>query len=217
MRSAARAMKIRVFLADDHALVRAGIRALLEKAGIEVAGEAGTGREALERIERNPPDVAILGISTREGGGFETADGLRRRCPKVRVLMLSGHSDAASVQRALRSGAAGYLPKSCASAELVHAIRTVQGGHRYLARSIAEGAAAAEAAAPDLLASLSRREREVLELVAGGRSVPQAAGVLGVSPRTVETYCLRLYEKLRVKDRRELIIFAVRNGIVPAA
>lgn len=210
-------MILRVFLADDHVLVRNGIRALLEEAGIQVVGEAGTGREALERIERSLPDVAVLDISMHEGSGFEVADQLRRRFPQVRVLMLSALSDVASVQRALRSGALGYLPKFCAAAELVQAIRTVHAGQRYLARTIAEGAAAAEAAAPDPLASLSRREREVLELVAGGRSVPEAAGVLGVSPRTVETYCLRLYEKLGVKDRRELIIFAVRNGIVPAA
>lgn len=209
-------MKIRVFLADDHVVVRAGIRALLEEAGLEVIGDAGTGREALERIERDPPEVAVLDIGMQEGGGFEIAEALRRRCPQVRVLMLSAHSDIASVQRALRSGALGYLPKFCAGAELVQAIRVVHGGQRYLARTIAEGVVAAETAAPDPLASLSRREREVLELVAGGRSVPEAAGVLGVSPRTVETYCLRLYEKLGVKDRRELIIFAVRNGIVPA-
>lgn len=209
-------MKIRVFLADDHVVVRAGIRALLEEAGLEVIGDASTGREALERIERDPPDVAVLDIGMQEGGGFETAEELRRRYPHVRVLMLSAHSDIASVQRALRSGALGYLPKFCAGAELVQAIRVVHGGQRYLARTIAEGVVAVESAAPDPLASLSRREREVLELVAGGRSVPEAAGVLGVSPRTVETYCLRLYEKLGVKDRRELIIFAVRNGIVPA-
>ena len=208
-------MKIRVFLADDHVLVRAGIRGLLESAGMQVVGEASNGREALEGIERERPDVAVLDIGMREGGGFEVADELRRSRPEVKVLVLSAFSDLASVQRALRSGALGYLPKFCAGGELVQAIHAVHRGQRYLARSIAEGAAPGEAASP--LAALSRREREVLQLVAEGRSVPEVAGLLGVSPRTVETYALRLYEKLGVKDRRELIIFAVRNGLVPAA
>ena len=210
-------MKIRVFLADDHVLVRAGIRGLLESAGMQVVGEASNGREALEGIEREHPDVAVLDIGMREGGGFEVADELRRSRPEVKVLMLSAFSDLASVQRALRSGALGYLPKFCAGGELVQAIHAVHRGQRYLARSIADGAAPGEAPAPSPLAALSRREREVLQLIAEGRSVPEVAGLLGVSPRTVETYALRLYEKLGVKDRRELIIFAVRNGLVPAA
>jgi two-component system, NarL family, response regulator NreC len=211
-------MKIRVFLADDHAMVRAGLRALLEAAGdLTVVGEAETGRAALAAIERERPDVAVLDVSMPELGGIEAAELVHERCPEVRVLMLSAVCDPESVHRALRAGAAGYVAKLSAGNELIDAIRRVHAGRRFLTASIAEAMVdgyAREVREKSPLETLSRREREVLQLIADGCSVPDVARRLAISPRTVETYRTRLYEKLAVEDLRGLIVFAVRHGLV---
>lgn len=211
-------MKITVFLADDHALVRSGLRALLEATGdVEVVGEAGDGRAALAGIERLQPAVAILDVSMPELGGIEAAELARERCPEVRVIMLSAQHDLESVHRALRAGALGYLPKHAAAAELVAAVRKVHSGRRYLAASIAEAMIdryASDVQAKSPLESLSARERQVLQLLAEGRTAAQIGTALSISPRTVETYRARLMEKLQVRDFRELVLFAARHGIV---
>jgi DNA-binding NarL/FixJ family response regulator len=212
-------MKIKVFLADDHAVMRAGLRALLDaEPDMTVVGEAGNGRDALRSIEGLEPDVALLDISMPELGGIEAAEIVHERCPNVRIIMLSAHSDVESVYRALRAGAVGYLPKFSAGTEVAQAVRTVHGGSRYLGPSIAEVmvehyASGVRASSP--LDSLSRRERQVLKLSAEGRSVAEIGALLSISPRTVETYRARLMEKLELKDLRELILFAAKQGIVP--
>lgn len=212
-------MTIRVFLADDHAVVRGGLRALLEaSAGFEVVGEAADGRAALAGIERAAPDVAVLDVNMPDLGGIEAAELVHERCPSVRVLMLSAVADVESVHRALRAGAAGYVPKYAAGGELVDAIRAVHAGRRYLAQSIAADMVehfSRQVREKTPLESLSRRERQVLQLIAEGKSVPEIAALVSLSPRTVETYRGRLYEKLGLKDRRELIVFATRHGLVP--
>lgn len=212
-------MKIRVFLADDHAVVRSGMRSLLEATGdFVVVGEAQNGREALDGIERLAPDVAVLDVSMPELGGIEAAELVHERAPGVKVVMLSALSDVETVHRALRAGALGYLPKFSAGSELVEAVRKVHAGRRYLAPSIAESMVdsyAQEVRAKSPLESLSRRERQMLQLIAEGRSAPEIAKLVSISPRTVETYRGRLYEKLGVKDLRELMVFATRHGIVP--
>ena len=211
-------MKIKVFLADDHAVVRAGLRALLEgNNDITVVGEAANGREALAGIEQSDPDVAVLDISMPELGGIEAAEIVHERCPGVKIVMLSAASDVESVHRALRAGAQGYVPKFSAGTELVDAVRKVSAGQRYLAQSIAEAMVegySREVQAKSPLELLSRRERQVLQLIAEGRSVPEIARLVSISPRTVETYRARLYEKLGIKDLRELILFAVKHGLV---
>jgi two-component system, NarL family, response regulator NreC len=211
-------MKIRVFLADDHAVVRAGLRALLEASGeIEVVGEGATGREALDGIEREQPDVAVLDVHMPELGGIEAAEWVHERRPQVKVIMLSAATDVESVHRALAAGAAGYVPKFAAGSEVVAAIRKVHAGGRYLAQSIAE--AVVDGYARQLkdkapLETLSRRERQVLQLIAEGRSAAEIGKLVSLSPRTIETYRARIYEKLGLKDSRELVIFAVKQGLL---
>jgi len=213
-------MKIRVVLADDHAMVRTGLRSLLEATGdISVVAEAETGTGALEAIAREKPDVAVLDVSMPELGGIEAAEIVHESDAGVRVLMLSGSADIESVHRALRAGAAGYVPKFAAGTELVEAIRRVHAGRRYLAASISEAMAdryAAQLREKSPLESLSRRERQVLQMLAEGRSVPDIAAIIAISPRTVETYRSRLYDKLGLADMRELILFAAKEGLVSA-
>lgn len=212
-------MKINVFIADDHAVVLAGLRLLLESAGdIAVVGEATTGTQALEGIVRTRPEVAVLDLNMPEFGGIEAAEFIEERCPGVKVLMLSAVVDVESVHRALRAGAAGYVSKYAAGSELVAAIRKVHAGGRYLSTAIAESMVQSysrEVREKTPLESLSRRERQVLQLLAEGRPVPEIARLISLSPRTVETYRARIYEKLGLKDMRELIVFVVKQGIIP--
>lgn len=211
-------MKIRLFLADDHAILRAGLRSLLEAhADLEVVGEADNGRDALEDIARLAPDVAILDVSMPALGGIEAAEIVQERRPEVKVLMLSAQHDIESVHRALRAGALGYVPKHVDAAELVAAVRRVAAGKRYLPQDLSEALVdsfvrGVEARSP--LESLSRRERQVLQLLAEGRTAAEIGTALSVSPRTVETYRARMMEKLKIKDFRGLVLFAAKHGLV---
>ena len=212
-------MKIRVFLADDHAVLRDGLAALLESAGdIEVVGAAADGREALDAITRLRPEVAILDISMPGLDGVRLAERLHERMPELRILMLSMVSDPEVIYRALRAGAFGYLVKASAGREVVSAVRTVQRGKRFLSEQVSGVMVddyARERQAKSPLESLSGREREVLQLLAEGRSASEIGALISISPRTVETYRTRIYEKLGLKDSRELVMFAMRNGILP--
>jgi len=212
-------MKITVVIVDDHAVIREGLRALLDmQPDIRVVGEASDGREALREIEKLKPDVAVLDVTMPELGGIEAAELVHERCPGVKVVMLSAVSDVESVHRALRAGAIGYLTKFSAVSEVGDAIRKVVAGKRYLSRSIAEDmidSYARELDTKSPLDSLSSRERQVLQLLAEGRPVAEIGTRLSVSPRTVETYRARMMEKLKVKDFREVVLFAVRHGIIP--
>ena len=211
-------MKIRVFLADDHQVLRDGLRALLESSGeIEVIGEAADGREALEAIQRLEPDVAVLDISMPELDGVQLAEILHDRLPELRLVMLSMVADAEIIYRALRAGAFGYLVKASAGREVLDAVRTVHRGKRYLSDQVSQKMVdeyAREVRTRTPLESLSGRERQVLQMLAEGRSVPEIAALISISPRTVETYRARLYEKLGFSDMRELILFAAKHGIV---
>ena len=211
-------MKIKIFLADDHSVLRDGLRALLESAGdMEVVGEASDGREALKGIETLHPDIAVLDISMPEMGGVEAAEIVHDRHPEVKVIMLSMISDAETIYRALRAGASGYLLKTSAGREVVVAVRAVHAGKRYLSDKITESMVenyGRELQAKSPLESLSRRERQVLQHLAEGRSAPEIGKLLSISPRTVETYRTRLMEKLAVKDIRGLTLFAVKHGII---
>ena len=212
-------MTIRVLIADDHAVVRQGLRALLAaQPDMSVVGEAANGREALAAIERLKPDVAVLDVTMPELGGVEAAEFARERCPEVRVLMLSALADVENVHRALRAGAFGYLTKFSAGSELAEAVRRVHAGKRYLGNSIAESVLesyARDVQAKSPLESLSARERQVLQLLAEGHSAGEIGTRLSVSPRTVETYRARMMEKLGIRDFRELVLFAAKHGIVP--
>ena len=212
-------MTIKVFLADDHAVLRDGLRSLLEAQGdITVVGESDNGRDAVREMEELLPDVVVMDIAMPDLNGIEATRIISDRWPEVRVVMLSVFSDAESIYRALQAGASGYLLKSSAGREVVEAVRTVRLGGRYLSDKITETVVdeyVRERQAKSPLETLSPRERQVLQLSAEGKTIPEIAELLSLSPRTVETYRARLMEKLGIKDLRGLIMFAVKHGITP--
>jgi DNA-binding NarL/FixJ family response regulator len=214
-------MPIKVFLADDHAVVREGLSLLLDtQAGITVVGEAADGRKAVRQVERLCPDVVVMDIAMPGMNGIEATAQIRNICPSTQVVILSMHSSAEHILRALRAGALGYLLKESAGKELIQAVQTVYGGRRYLSRQIAESAIddyiSGSPATQDknLLESLSSREREVLQLVAEGKSSTEIAEVLYLSPKTIETYRSRLMHKLGISDLPGLVKFALQQGLI---
>jgi DNA-binding NarL/FixJ family response regulator len=210
---------IRVLLADDHSLVRAGIRSLLgAMAEVQVVGEASSGEEALELAGREQPDVVLMDIAMKGITGLEAATRMRDRHPSVRVVILSMHSGEEYVLQALRAGAAGYLLKDAATGELELALRSVMRGESWLSpavsRQVVEGyvqRAGAEAP-PDVLTA---RQREVLRLVAGGKSTKEIAFFLNLSVKTVETHRAQIMERLGIRDVPGLVRYALRTGLVP--
>lgn len=214
---------IRVVLADDHRLVRAGVRALLERLpDIEVVGEAGDGREALGLLKTVQPDVALLDIGMAGMNGLEAATRATKEFPRVRTLILSMHASEEYVLRALRAGAAGYLLKDSATAELELAIKAVARGETYLSPAMSKhivadyvrrvgGGGAAEAAPYE---TLTPRQREILQLVAEGQSTKAIAKTLDVSIKTVETHRAEIMERLDIHDIAGLVRYAIRTGLI---
>ncbi len=210
-------MTIRVLIADDHKVVADGLCHLLgAQSDIEVVDSVRSGREAVSRTVELHPHVVLMDSTMPDMNGIEATRMIRARQPETRVLMLSVHSDPLHVVRALRAGAAGYVPKSSAGSDVVDAIRAVHGGKRYLHPTIAE-AVLEQLVEPqktdDPLARLSSRERQVLQLLAEGRSVADIAAALSLSPRTVETYRARMVEKLEIRDLPGLVKFAIVHGL----
>lgn len=208
---------IRVVIADDHALVRAGIRALVEKIeGMVVVGEAGNGREAMERVSELQPDLMLLDITMPEGGGFAVLDHVTKNYPDIRVIVLTVHEAGEYAMRALREGAAGFLPKSAASAELEHAIKTVIRGEPYISPEMSRKTLIeyGKGTKRDLLATLSPRQREVLRLIAEGRTTKQIAQELEISVKTVETHRAQLMERLDIHDVAGLVRYAIIVGLI---
>jgi DNA-binding NarL/FixJ family response regulator len=210
---------IRVLLADDHALVRAGLRSLLAAMKeVEVVGEASSGEEALELAARERPDVVLMDIAMKGINGLETAARLRDRAPGVRVVILSMHSGEEYVLQALRAGAVGYLLKDAATGELELALRTVMRGESWLSpavsRQVVEGYV--QRVGGDATADvLTARQREVLKLVAGGKSTKEIAFMLNLSVKTVETHRAQIMERLGIRDVPGLVRYALRTGLVP--
>ena len=210
---------IRVVLADDHTLVRAGIRALLESIeGVQVVAESGDGRETLDLIARHLPDVALLDIGMPGLNGLEVLRRVAAVSSRTRVVILSMHAEPLYVSRALGAGAAGYLIKGASVEELPLAIQAVTQGQTYLtprvSRSVVDGFLR-DTAASDPLAGLTGRQREILQLLAEGKSMRDIAGLLDVSIKTVETHRARLVERLGVRDMAGLVRLAIRAGLVP--
>jgi DNA-binding NarL/FixJ family response regulator len=211
-------MTLTVFIADDHAILRDGLAQLLQsEAGIEVLGSAGNGREAVTQVLLLRPAVVIMDISMPDMNGIEAARQLRDALPECRVVVLSMHSTAEHVFHALEAGARGYLLKESAGREIVDAVRIVHSGRRFLspkvAGIVAEQIALYPRASP--IDSLSRREREILQLVAEGHSSTRIGAVLHISSKTVDTYRSRLMQKLNVGDVVALVKFAIQHGITP--
>ena len=210
-------MKIRVVIADDHVLLRDGLTALLQATGdIEVVGEVGNGHEALRRVPELNPDVVLMDIAMPELNGIEATRELTGKRPGTRIIIVSMHATSEHVHRALAAGAAGYLLKESAGAEVVTAVRAVHAGNRYLSRAVAEfGRVDPAHAGASPLERLSARERQVLQLVAEGKSSAEIARFVHLSPKTVETYRSRLMKKLGVSDIPALVRLAIQHGITP--
>jgi DNA-binding NarL/FixJ family response regulator len=214
-------MKITVFLADDHAVVRDGLKLLLEtQSDLLVVGEAADGRQAVRRVDQLRPRVAILDIAMPELNGIEAAGQIKEVRPETQIIMLSMYSSLEHVFQALRAGARGYLLKEAAGAEVIQAVRVVHHGKRYLSQRIAdlvidECLRQGEGAAGDSpLTRLAPREREVLQLVAEGKSTAEIAQILPLSSKTVDTYRSRLLKKLGLRDLSALIKFALQHGLI---
>jgi len=213
-------MSIRVLLADDHTVMREGLRALLEAGGgISVVGEVGDGRDALRSAEELTPDVVVMDIAMPELNGIEAAAMIRARCPDTRVVILSMHSSSEHIYRALAAGASGYVLKASAGAEVIGAVQAVHLGRQYLSPALREAYAAAVhgRARASPLDRLSARERQVLQLVAEGKSSAEIGELMRLSPKTVGTYRLRLMDKLGVDDVPSLVKFALQHGLTPLA
>ena len=212
---------LRVVLADDHALVRAGIRVLLEKLpGVEVVGEAGNGREALEMVKTVKPNLVLLDISMAELGGLEALPRILRDFPTVKVLILSGHANEEYVLRALRCGAAGYMLKDAAAEELGLAIKAVAQGQTYLSpsvsRTVVESYLQRAAGEKGPIDQLTARQREVLQLIGEGKNTKEIAYLLGISIKTAEAHRLQLMDRLNIHDVAGLVRYAIRTGLISA-
>jgi DNA-binding NarL/FixJ family response regulator len=212
---------IRVLLADDHVLVRAGIRALLEKIpNVKVVGEANTGREALELVRSKLPNLVLMDIAMTELGGLEALPRITKDSPTVKVIILSAHANEEYVIRALREGASGYMLKDSATTELELAINSVIQGKIYLSpsisRTVIDDYLQRVSGPVSPLEQLTPRQREILQLLAEGESTKEIAYNLNISVKTVEAHRLQLMERLNIHDVPGLVRYAVRSGLVSA-
>jgi DNA-binding NarL/FixJ family response regulator len=210
-----------IVLADDHPVVRRGLRALLEAVpDFRVTGETGDGLEVVRLVEELRPQVLVLDLMMPGVGGLEVARQVNLRFPTTKVVILSMHANEAYVLEALRNGASAYVLKDAGGGELLQAVRSVVAGSRYLSAPLSERAIAdyvekAKSAPLDPVGELTTREREVLGLAAEGQSTGDIAARLGISPRTAETHRANLMRKLGLHNQTALVRFAIRQGILP--
>lgn len=210
--------RIRILLADDHTVLRSGLRALLSaQADLEVAGEAADGAEALRLAHTIKPDVVVMDIGMPGVSGIDATARIRRELPSTKVLILSMHDDQGYLRQALRAGASGYVLKKAADTELLAAIRAAARGEIFLDPSLAKGlvedVVLPKSQEPEIPA-LSEREREVLHLLARGHTNQQVADHLCIGVKSVETYKARLMDKLGLKGRAELVRYALTHGLL---
>ena len=208
-------MALRVLLADDHPIFRQGLRGLLEREGLQVVGEAGDGREAIRRAIALSPDVAALDLSMPLLNGLDAAREIVRVSPRTRAILLTMHSEDPYVMEALRAGIKGYVLKTQAATDLVQAIQEVSRGRVYLSPGVSQAVVDAYLARTELPPDpLSPREREVLQLVAEGKTTKQIASVLGLSVKTAESHRTRIMEKLDIHATAGLVRYAIRRGLI---
>lgn len=210
---------LRVILADDHRLVRSGVRSLLESIpGVTVVGEAGNGHEALDLVTRLEPDIAVLDVTMPGLNGLEVSARLRGAAPRTRVIVLTMHAGEIYVAQALRAGVAGYLLKDSAVTELEAALQAVSEGETYLspavARAVVSSLRGGQGLPADPLAGLTSRQREVLQMIAEGRTTKEIAAELSVSAKTIETHRAQLMDRLGIHDVPGLVRFAIRCGLI---
>jgi two-component system, NarL family, response regulator NreC len=208
-------MRIRILLADDHMMVRQGIRALLEREGFEVVAEAMDGREAVRLAEKVKPDVAVLDIAMPLLNGIDAAREIRRVSPRTKTTLLTVHEENQYVVEALRAGVTGYVVKTKAAEDLVKAIREVSLGAVYMSPGVSREAVRAylDGTEPST-DGLTPREREVLQLVAEGKTTKEVAAVLGISVKTAESHRSRIMEKLDIHETASLVRYAIRLGVI---
>jgi two-component system, NarL family, response regulator NreC len=208
-------MPLRVLLADDHQIVRQGVRALLEREGFEVVGEATNGQEAVLLARVAKPDVAVLDLVMPLLNGLDAARQILRESPGVRLILLTMHTDEHQIISALRAGIRGYLVKTQAAEDLVNAIHEVVKGEVYLSPGVSRVFVESYLARSDSpLDPLAPRERQVLQLVAEGKTSKEIAVVLGLSVKSAESYRTRIMEKLDLHDTASLVRYAVRKGLI---
>ena len=209
-------MRISVFIVDDHTLVREGLRTLLTAhADIDVVGTAANGREAVRDVQRMRPNVVLMDISMPVTGGLEATRQLVERCPSSKVVIFSMHATIEHCNQAVRAGASGYVLKESATEEVVAAVHAVHVGRRFISPKITERFQPAfDTASP--IDSLSRREREILQLVAEGHPSAEIATLISISPKSVDTYRSRLMQKLGLRGLVDMVKFAIRHGLTTA-
>ena len=208
-------MAIRVVLADDHVLVRESLKSLLEREGFQIVAEASDGQEALRRVESLKPDIAVMDISMPSLNGLEAARGIRLASPKTKSILLTQHDEEQYVSEALEAGVKGYVLKSQVASDLIQAIRQVSRGEVYLSPRVSGAVMEAYRAKSEKPRDLlTARERQVLQLVAEGKSTKDVASVLGISVKTAESHRTRLMHKLDIHETASLVLYAVRRGIV---
>jgi two-component system response regulator NreC len=208
-------MPLRIILADDHLIVRQGLRSILEQEAYTVLGEAGDGREAIRLAQELGPDVAVLDLAMPLLNGLDAAREITRVSPQTKTILLTMHTEDPYVMEAMRAGVKGYLLKTQAAQDLVRAVREVSRGAMYLSpgisRTVVEAYLAKSELPPDPLTS---REREVLQLIAEGKTTKQVAVILGVSVKTAESHRTRIMGKLEIHETATLVRYAIRRGLI---
>lgn len=208
-------MAVRVLLADDHAIVRQGLRAVLEQEGFEIVGEASNGREAIELCERLHPEVVVLDVSMPLLNGIDAAHEITRKHPRTKAVLLTMHTEDNFVLKSLRAGVSGFVLKQRSAEELVRAIRAVCQGEIFLSAGICRTVVQAYINKTELPTELlSDRERQVLQLLAEGKTNKELASILNISPKTAEFHRANIMEKLDVHDTAGLVRYAIQLGLI---
>ncbi|HKB23812.1 MAG TPA: response regulator transcription factor [Methylomirabilota bacterium] len=208
-------MPTRILLADDHLIVRQGLRALLETEGFEIMGEVGDGQEATKLARQRCPDVAVMDFAMPVLNGLDAARELLKICPRAKAILLTMHTEDHYVLESLRAGVKGYVVKTQAAADLVRAIHEVQRGMVYLSPGISQTIVQAYLTKSEMPPDpLSPREREVLQLIAEGKTTKEVAGLLGISFKTAESHRMRIMRKVDVHETAGLVRYAVRRGLI---
>jgi DNA-binding NarL/FixJ family response regulator len=208
-------MPIRIVLADDHVLVRQGLKSLLEREGFQVVAEASDGQEALCHVESLKPDIAVMDISMPTLNGLNAAREMSRSSPKTKTILLTQHDEGQYIREALEAGVKGYVLKNQAASDLLLAVRQVSRGQVYLSPGVSSAVMEAyQSKSQKSKNPLTLRERQVLQLIAEGKSTKDVASLLGISVKTADSHRTRLMQKLDIHETASLVLYAVRHGIV---